>query len=92
MRSRSAPPTVVDLYASPELGVLAVLEAAVDVALVALVAAPPDDGPDAEHVTIERRAARALVDAAHEIATALDRYRLALARARERERDGLLPF
>ena len=63
MRSRSAPPTVVDLYASPELGVLSVLDAAVDVALVALVAAHPDDGPDAEHVTIERRAARALVDA-----------------------------
>jgi len=95
MRSRSAPPTVADLYVSPELGVLgvlAVLEAAVDVALVALVAAHPDDGPDAEHVTIERRAARGLVDAAHEVATALDRSRLALARARELDREELLPF
>lgn len=36
-------PRVEDLYTSPELAVLALLEAAIDVSLVALVAAHPDD-------------------------------------------------
>jgi hypothetical protein len=92
MRPAIRRPSIVDLYASPELGVLAVLESAVDVALLALVAAYPEDEPDAENVPLERRAARNLVSAAGDLATALHRYRLALVRARERDCDDLLPF
>jgi hypothetical protein len=92
MRAATRRPTVVDLYASPELGVLAVLESAVDVALLALVAAHPEDEADAEDVPLERRAARNLVSAAGDLETALHRYRLALVRARERDRDEQLPF
>jgi hypothetical protein len=85
-------PTVDEVYAAPQLGVLALLEAAVDVALVALVAAHPDDEPEPADVPLERRAARNVVAAAGTLSTALDRYRLAVARARERDRDDQLPF
>jgi hypothetical protein len=85
-------PTVVEVFASPELSVLALLEAAVDVALVALVAAHPDDEPDPGAVPVERRAAKSLIAAAGALAVALDRYRLALARARDRNLDDQLPF
>lgn len=92
MRSRSATPSVNELFASPELGVLAVLQAAIDIALVSLIAAHPDDEPDAEDVPIERRAAYGLVHAAHGVTAALERYRLALVRARDRDRDLDNPF
>jgi hypothetical protein len=90
MRFCASRPSVLDLYAAPELAVLAVLEAGVDVALVALIAAHPDD--DDDPVPPERRAARQLIEAARDLASAVNRYRLALARARDRERDELLPF
>jgi hypothetical protein len=92
MRLRASRPSVVDLYAAPELAVLAVLEAGVDVALVALVAAHPEDLDDEDPAPHERRAARQLIEAARDLASAVNRYRLALACARDRERDGLLPF
>lgn len=87
-------PRVEHLYAAPELAVLAVLEAAVDVALVALIAAHPDDDDDLDDDPIpqERRAARALIDAARDVASAVNRYRLALILARDRDRNDLLPF
>lgn len=91
MRLRLSCPRVDDLHAAPELAVLAVLEAAVDVTLIALVAADPDDDGDGAP-TPERRAARALADAARNVASAVNRYRLALALARERRRDDLMPF
>lgn len=83
-------PSVLDLYAAAELAILAVLEAGVDVALVALIAAHPDD--DDDPIPPERRAARHVIEAARDLASAVNRYRLALARARDRERDELLPF
>lgn len=91
MRFRASRPSVLDLYAAPELAVLAVLEAGVDVALVALIAAHPDDDDD-DAIPPERRAARQLIEMARDLASAVNRYRLALARARDRERDELLPF
>lgn len=91
MRFRASRPSVVDLYSAPELAVLAVLEAAIDVALIALIAAHPDDVDD-DSVSPESRAAHALVEDARDVAAAVNRYRLALACARERERDDLLPF
>ena len=90
MRFPTHRPSVDELYAAPELAVLAVLETTVDVALVALVAAHPDDFY--EPCPPERRAARALVEAARNVASAVNRYRLALVCARDRERDELLPF
>lgn len=93
MRIPTHRPSVDELYVSPELAVLAVLETSVDVALVALVAAHPDDFYDDDApCPPERRAARALVDAARNVASAVNRYRLALVCARDRERDELLPF
>lgn len=93
MRFPTHRPAVDELYAAPELAVLAVLETTVDVALVALVAAHPDDFYDDDApCPPERRAARALVEAARDVASAVNRYRLALVCARDRERDELLPF
>lgn len=92
MRNRTGSPAVDELFVSPELGVLAVLEAAIDVTRIALIAAYPDDISDADNIPIERRAAYGLVDAAHGVESAIHRYRLALARARERDRDRDDPF
>lgn len=84
-------PRVEDLYAAPELAVLAVLEAAVDISLVALVAAHPDDHElEDDPPPPERVAARALVVAARDVADAVNQYRLALSRARDHDR--LMPF
>ena len=91
MRRRSDAPTVVDLFASPELASLSVLEVAAEIARLALVAAHPS-APDDDEVPLERRAASAVINAAGDLTTAIERYRLALARARERDRDDLLPF
>ncbi len=79
MRIRLSSPRVDDLYAAPEL---AILEAAVDVSLIALLAADPDDEGD-DHPPPQRRAARALADAARNVDAAVNRYRLALALAKE---------
>ena len=81
---------VADLFISPELAALTVLETAADTARLALIAAYPNV-PQGEP-PLERRAACAVIDAAAELVTELHRYRLALARARDRDRDDLLPF
>ena len=81
-------PSVGLLYAAPELATLEILATAIDVALVALVAAHPDDVADDDHVarrSPEHRAARTLIASAHELASALQRYQLAVALAHERE-------
>lgn len=82
--------TVADIFSSPELAALSVLESAAEIARLALVAAYPDvserDPP------LERRAACAVIDAAAALVTEVHRYRLALTRARDRDRDELLPF
>jgi len=84
-------PRVEDLYVAPELAILAVLEASVDVALVALVAAHPDDHElEDDPPAPEKLAARALVAAIRDVADAVNRYRLATSRGRDR--DNLMPF
>lgn len=75
-------PRIVEVYDAPQLAVLAVLEAALDVAAVTLVAAHPDD-PDPDLARYDDRAARALLEATHLAGEAIDRYRVALALARE---------
>lgn len=94
LRLRARAPRLDDLYAAPELAPLAILEAAVDVSVAAILAAHPVHGDDLDddHAPPERRAASALVDAARDVACAVNRYRLALVLARERERDDILPF
>jgi hypothetical protein len=91
MRCRAIPQTV-HLFDSPELAVLAVLDTAVEVALVALIVAHPDGQLDDDDLPLEQRAARGLATALHELSTALDRYRLALERAKERDRTNDNPF
>ena len=86
-------PLVEDIYTAPELAVLAVLDAAVDVSLVALVAAHPDDHElEDDPAPPDRLAARALVDAVRDVADAINCYRLAMRLVRDRDRDNLMPF
>jgi len=86
-------PRVTDLYVAPELGVLAVLEAALDVAIVAIVAAHPDDHElEDDPPAPERVAARTLLRTVRIAASAVNQYRLALSIERARERDRLMPF
>lgn len=85
-------PRVDDLYAAPELAVLAVLETNAHVAVLALGAAHPDlqDVDDRDTEALELHAAIAILDAARTLAETINRYRLALALAEQR--DELLPF
>jgi hypothetical protein len=80
-------PLSADLFDSPELAVVAVVDTAVEVCLVALVVAHPDDDRDDDDVPLERRAARGLVTALYDVSHAIRRYRLALERANERDRE-----
>lgn len=83
-------PRIVEVYDAPQLAVLAVLEAALDVAEVTLVAAHPYD-LDLDDPRVDDRAGRALVAAVQEVAAAVARYRLALALTRDGH-EGDLPF
>lgn len=92
MHLRFSRPRLDDLYSAPELAALSLLEAAADVAVVALLAAHPDDDELDADPHAEQCAARNLVDLARDVGAAVNRYRLALVFARERRRDDLLPF
>ncbi len=85
-------PHVDDLYAAPELAVLAVLETNAHVAVIALGAAHPDlqDVDDADTEALKLHAAIAILDAARTLAETINRYRLAIVLAEQR--DELLPF
>jgi hypothetical protein len=84
-------PTVEQLTASPELATLAVLDAALGVAIVALVAAWPElNDLEANCPHDEPRTALDVVQRAGDLAGAINRYRLALATADRRKYD--LPF
>lgn len=83
--------TYEQLVAAPELGSLAVLEAALDVACVALAAAWPelhDIDIACEHD--EPRAALEILHRAGHLVAAVNRYRLVLAFADAKKHD--LPF
>ncbi len=86
-------PPAEDLYLAPELAVLAALDATVECALRALVAAHPyDHDRNDKHAPPERLAARALADAGFHLVAAINRYRLAVALARRSHHDDRLPF
>ena len=79
------------LYAAPELAVLTTLEANIDVAILALGATYPEIQSLADVCdSSELRSALAIMDVARALGAAINRYRLALTLARER--DELLPF
>jgi len=84
-------PTYEQLLAAPELASLAVLEAVLEITGVALAAAWPelhDLDLACEHD--EPRAALEVLQRASDLIAAINRYRLALVRARDRQYD--LPF
>lgn len=76
------PPLVNELHAAPELAVLAALEATADVAVRALVAAHPEIQDHAQDESDEIRQAIAILHATSTLASAINRYRLALALAK----------
>jgi hypothetical protein len=80
-----------DLRAAPELAVLAVLESNINVAVLALGAAYPEiQGLADLDESDDLRAALAIMDMARALGAAVNRYRLAIVVARER--DEPLPF
>jgi len=79
------------LLAAPELGVLEVLETAIDVAILALLAAHPELRDDADVITLPAaEAALDVVDTAHALGALVNRYRLALTLSDNDSSD--LPF
>ncbi len=84
-------PSVQQLWVAPELAALAVLEVAADTAVLALAAVYPETHDLDNHDDYpELRAALDLIDTARAVAACLNRYKLALLLAQER--DNLLPF
>jgi hypothetical protein len=85
-------PTPEELAIAPELAILAAIEAALDLAIVALVAAQPELGPtDDGHDAVTSPAAHsadAVITTAQALAAAIACYRVTL---RRRDRDEL-PF
>ncbi len=63
--------TVADIFSSPELAALSVLESAAEIARLSLVAAYPDVSD--EDPPLERRAACAVIDAAAALVTGIHR-------------------
>ena len=96
MAARITLPSCEDLSAEPQLAILTVLEAAADIAVLALGAEYPELAcRDVElGEPPELRAALNLVESACALERSLHRYRRALrdARMREEEEDDLLPF
>ena len=86
-------PTVRQLGAAPELATLAILEAAIQTAIPALLTAQPEllaADPDAGGSSSCSRCADQAIQLGLELRAAINRYRLALAD--DPERDHPLPF
>ena len=84
-------PSVEQLWGAPELAALAVLEVAADTAVLALAAVYPEiHDLDIRDDYPELRGALDIIDTARAVAVCVNRYRLALLLAQER--DNLLPF
>jgi hypothetical protein len=85
-------PTARDLVCTPELAILAVIERALDVANVALVAAQPDLRPNPDQrddvATAAAEAADQVIACGQALAMAIADYRAAL----RDQHDDLLPF
>jgi hypothetical protein len=84
-------PSVEQLGAAPELAALAVLQVAADTAVLALAAVYPEIQDLDNHDDYpEIRGALDIIDTAHAVAACVNRYKLALLLAQQR--DELLPF
>lgn len=87
-RPRRRLPTYHELLIAPELAILGSVEASIDLAIVALVAAQPelwptDDGHDAV-MTAEARSAEHVITTAQALAVAIADYRTTLQRHLDR--------
>jgi hypothetical protein len=75
-------PTPDEIASAPELAILAAIEAAADLAIVALVAAQPELRPTADRhdavTTVAADAADRVIASAQALAVAIGDYRLAL--------------
>ena len=84
-------PPVEQLWGAPELAALAVLQVAADMAVLALAAVYPEIQDLDNHDDYpELRGALDVIDTARAVAVCVNRYKLALIRAQQR--DELLPF
>lgn len=84
-------PSVEQLWGAPELAALAVLQVAADMAVLALAAVYPEIQDLDNHDDYpELRGALDVIDTARAVAVCVNRYKLALIRAQQR--DELLPF
>jgi len=85
-------PPVLQLGVAPELAALALLEAALEIASAALVAAQPEllHPDDVEPFTDPAETAARLIEQAHSLCGTIHRYRVALVI--EPGPDGPLPF
>jgi hypothetical protein len=83
--------SIEQLWVAPELACLAVLDAAIDMAILAIAAVHPEL-QDQEHAepTAALRAATLVIEDARALGAALTRYRLVLRRHHDRADD--LPF
>lgn len=83
--------TIEQLWAAPELACLAVLDAAIDMAILAIAAVHPElQDNDRAEPTAALRAATLVIEDARALGAAITRYRLVLRRDRDRSDD--LPF
>ena len=84
-------PSVEQLWGAPELAALAVLQVAADMAVLALAAVYPEIQDLDNHDDYpELRGALDVIDTARAVAVCVNRHKLALIRAQQR--DELLPF
>ena len=93
MLHRRREPSVEQLWGSPELASLALLEMAADMAVLALAAVHPelqDRDRESADDSASLRAALVVIDLARSLGDSLGRYRRALRRDAKRDND--IPF
>jgi hypothetical protein len=91
MNHRCQEPSVEQLWAAPELATLAVLETAIDMAILAVTAVYPEmQDQDPDDQTDSLRAALVVIEDARILIASMARYRLVLRRVRDRADD--MPF
>lgn len=81
-------PSVEQLWVAPELATLAVLDAAVDMAILAIMAVYPEmQDQDSADQTASLRAATVVIEDAQALIASMARYRLVLRRVPDRADD-----
>jgi hypothetical protein len=81
-------PSVEQLLVAPELASLAVLEAAIDMAIVAIIAVYPEmQDQDPADQTVSLRAATVVIEDGRTLAATMARYRRVLRRVHDRADD-----